>query len=49
MEYETNLVSIDFERADNFTMQWEASAIRALADLSDVTADYGVLFNIMRR
>ena len=49
VEYETNLVSVDFERADNFTMQWEAAAIRALADLSEATTDYGVFFQIMRR
>ena len=51
VEYRTNLVSIDFERADSFTMEWEAAAIRALSELSDLTAadGYRVLFNIMRR
>ena len=51
MEYRTNLVSIDFERADTFTMEWEAAAIRALSQLSEVTASegYRVLFNVQRR
>ena len=51
VEYRTNLVTIDFERADAFTMEWEAAAIGALEELSEITAadGYRVLFNVMRR
>ena len=51
VEYRTNLVTIDFERADTFTMEWEAAAIAALSELSDLAAadGYRVLFNIRRR